>query len=354
MKKSLSRQAIKAVDRSGVLGLLLDFPDHLLQAKEIAGSAKLNLGASSFNKIVFCGVGGSGIGADFVRSYLCQQVKIPVLVIRDYCLPACVDDNTLVFISSYSGNTQEALECYQQAKEKKSGITCLSANGRLKELAEIDGIKFIQLPKGLLPRFGFAFSSIIPLCALARQGLIKDIDADFKEARDLIIELRDDCLNPRVSQADNIAKACAQKIFNKAVFIYTAVRNFDVAATRLRSQIAENAKAMASVNFLPEFNHNEIMAWQNPQRMMKNCAAVFLKDKFMDVRVLKSMEFAAGVIKGQGCPVLEISSRGNGLLARMLSLIYIGDFISFYLAMLYGQDPAPIDRIDHLKKSLTQ
>lgn len=332
--------------------MLLDFPEHFLQAQEIYRSVKIELSESDFNKIVFCGMGGSGIGADFVRSYLYQEAKIPFLIVRDYCLPEYVDAKSLVFISSYSGNSQEALECCTQAKEKRAQIICLSSDGRLKELAQTGKINFIQLPKGLLPRFTIAFSGLIPLWVLAKQGLIKDINADFQEALGLLLELRDKCLNPSIGVKDNIAKAVSQKIFNKLVFIYTGSRHFEVAAMRLRSQIAENAKAMASVNFLPEFNHNEIMGWQNPLRALKNCAAVFLKDRLMDARVLKSIEFAAQVIKEQGCPVLEISSRGNGLLARMLSLIYIGDFISFYLAMLYGQDPAPIDRIEHLKKSL--
>ncbi len=354
MKKSISPAAIKAIDKSGVLELLLDFPDHLLQAKEIACSAKVILGKNEFNKVVFCGVGGSGIGADFVRSYLYDQAKIPFLIVRDYYLPECVDGKSLVFISSYSGNSQEALECFDQAKEKKAEIICLSSGGRLKELAQAGGLNFVQLPKGLLPRFTFAFSSIIPLWILARAGLIKGMEADFKEAVDLLIDLKNNCLKPSIAAKDNIAKAISRKIFNKAVFIYTASRNFDVAAMRLRAQIAENAKAMASVNFLPEFNHNEIVAWLNPAKVLKNCAVIFLKDRLMDGRILKSMEFSAGVIKGEDCPVLEIASRGNGLLARMFSLIYIGDFISFYLAALYGVDPAPIERIDYLKKSLAQ
>lgn len=354
MKKSLTFENLKRLDKSDMLDLLLDFSSQCQAAKAIAENAKILLEKKDFNKIAFVGMGGSAVGGDLVRSYLYSECKVPVLVLREYELPAYVDNSTLLFVSSYSGNTEETLSAYTGAKERGCSLIVVSSGGKLKECAVRDNLTFIEIPANLPPRCALGYLSIIPLGILARLGLIKDISPLVNQAVRVLEELKDKSLNPRIGQNDNIAKSIALKLFNKFAVIYSASAHFDVCATRFRSQLAENAKALSSSHLFPEMNHNEIMGWQNPEKIFKNFAAVFLRDKEMHPRVAKRMDITGAILDKEGVKIIEISSRGDSLLSRILSLIYIGDFVSYYLAILYGIDPTPVERVTYLKNKLAE
>jgi len=350
---SLSRQNIKKLDKSDMLGLLLDFPLQCRAALDIAEKAKVALAAGNCKNILFAGLGGSAIGADLVRSYLYFESKLPITVLREYTLPAYVDASTLLFISSYSGNTEETLSAYTQAKEKGAQLIAISSGGALKENCLKDGITFIEIPKGSPPRCALGYLSIIPLCILARLGLAGDARPAVEEAAKVLEELRSKNLTPLVAAGENIAKAAAAKLFNKFAVVYSASVHFDICALRLRGQLAENSKALASSHLFPEMNHNEIVGWEHPQKLFKNFVVLLLRDKGMHPRVAKRMNITRDILKKEeGVEIIEIWSRGEGLLSRIFSLIYIGDFISYYLAILYGIDPTPVDRVTYLKEQL--
>ncbi len=354
MKKSLSLANIKKIDKSNMLDLLLDFPAQCKQAYDIARASKLLFKSEDVTKIVFAGLGGSAIGADLVGSYLYFESKIPISVCREYELPAYVDNSTLVFIASYSGNTEETLSAYQQAKSKGAQLILISSGGALKDYAKKDGLPYIEIPAGLPPRCALGYLSIIPLAILNKLGVAHDITSSVSETVKVLEELRNKNLNAAIGQKDNIAKYTADKLFNKLAFIYSASIHFDTAVTRLRGQLNENSKSLASAHVFPEMNHNEIMGWQNPKKLFKNLIVLVLRDKDMYPRVATRMDITRDILKEEGIPVLEIWSRGQDLLSRIFSLIYIGDFISFYLAILYGIDPTPVDRVTYLKKRLAE
>jgi len=352
MKRGFSLKAIKNLDRSGMLQVLLDFPSQCLTARGIAESAKIKFSGRDFKNIIFSGVGASGMGGDLLRSYLYHESRLPISVVRDYELPAFADKDTLLFISSYSGNTEEAFYIWGQAKKIGIRPVILSSGGRLEELAFADNETFVRLPKGLPPRLALGYLSIIPLCLLVKLGLIEDKTAQISAMSKILEELKKNCLNPRVAVKDNVAKYAAQKLFNKLVFIYTNSIHFDVAGTRLRTQLAENPKAIASGHLFPEMNHNEIAAWQNPKKLFKDCALVFLRDKDINPRINKRIELTKSLLSREGLKTMEIWSRGEDTLSKIFSLIYTGDFISYYLALLYGVDPTPVERINYIKEEL--
>jgi glucose/mannose-6-phosphate isomerase len=352
--KKLDLKTIKQLDKSDMLGLLLDFPLQCKASLDIATRAKILFEKRVFEKIAFAGLGGSAIGADLVRSYLYFESKVPIQVFREYDLPGCIDSSTLVFISSYSGNTEETISAYKQAKEKAACIIAISSGGKLKDFALADNVTFIEIPKGLPPRCSLGYLSIIPLCILSRLGLIKDITAYVNKMAQVLEELKDKNLNPRIGQKDNIAKSVALKLFNKFVVVYSGSIHFDVCAMRFRGQLAENSKALASSQLLPEMNHNEIVGWQNPKKLFKSFIVVMLRDKDMHARLNKRMDITREILEQEDVSVIEIWSRGEDLLSRILSLVYIGDFISFYLATLYGIDPTPVERVTYLKKRLAE
>ncbi len=337
-----------------MLGLLLDFPSQCKAAKEIAREARLALEKRDFNKIIFAGLGGSAIGADLVRSYLYFESRLSITVYREYELPASADSSTLVFIASYSGNTEETLSAYEIAKKKGASIIAISSGGKLKEWALKDNITFIEIPQGLPPRCALGYLSIIPLCILARLGLIKDVEPAISQAIRVLEDLKENSLNPKIGQKDNASKALAAKMFNKIPAIYSGSVNFDVTATRLRCQLNENSKALAWSHLFPEMNHNEIVGWQNPKKLFKDLVVIMLRDKGMHARVATRMDITRDILSKEGVSVIELWSRGDELLGRIFSLIYIGDLASYYLALLYGIDPTPVDRVTYLKNQLAK
>ena len=354
MRQSLAPSNLKKLDKSGMLGLLLDFPKQCQAAKAIADNARILFENRKFDKIVFAGLGGSAIGGDLVKSYVFSDCIIPISVIREYVLPAYVDASTLIFLASYSGNTEETLSAYRCAKEKGATLIAISSDGSLKERANTDKVTFIEVPRGLPPRCALGYLSIIPLCILVKLGLIKDASPSINQTVRTLEELKDRNLNPNIGEKDNIAKSVALRLFNKFAVIYSASIHFDVCATRFRGQIAENSKALGSSHLFPEMNHNEIVGWQNPKKLFKNFAVVMLRDDKMHPRVAKRMDITRDIIKKEGVNLIEIWSRGDSLLSRMFSLIYIGDFVSYYLAILYGIDPTPVERVTYLKKRLSE
>lgn len=345
---------MKKIDKSDMLSLLLDFPGQCLAAFDIAKKAKLPPLEDPANNIVFAGLGGSAIGADLVRSYLYFDSKVPITVVREYELPAYVDKNSIVFVCSYSGNTEETLAAYEDAKRRKAAIIGISSGGKLKEWCARDNITFIEIPSGMPPRCSLGYLSIVPLGILARLGIAKLEETHIQELVTTLEGLRDNCLSARVAEKDNIAKFIAKRLYGRLVVVYAGSIHFDVCALRLRGQLAENSKALASSHVFPEMNHNEIVGWQQPRRLLKHMAVVMLRDKNMHPRVSLRMDITRDILKDTGTKVWEIYSKGEGLLSRIFSLIYIGDFISYYLSILYGIDPTPVERVTYLKKRLAK
>jgi glucose/mannose-6-phosphate isomerase len=354
MSRSLSLKNIQKLDKSGMLDLLLSFPAQCKEASQIATSAKILFDKRDFNKIVFAGLGGSAIGADLVKAYLYFESKIPLSVYREYDLPAFVDSSTLVIISSYSGNTEETVSAYLEAKEKGATLIIISSGGEVKELARKDNFTFIQIPIGLPPRCALGYLSIIPLCLLAELGLIKDVSSSVEQTIATLEDLKKKKLDPGIPQKENLAKFVASRLYNKFTVIYSSSVHFDVCATRFKGQLNENSKALALSHVFPEMNHNEIVGWQNPQKLFKNFVVVMLRDMGVHPRVIKRMDITRQILKDEGVEVIEVYSQGQGLLSRILSLIYIGDFTSLYLAILYGIDPTPVDRVTYLKQELAK
>lgn len=354
MHSGLTLQGIKNIDKSDMLAELLDFPQHCIAAKQVVEESQILFSKRNFKNVFFSGMGGSSIGMGLVRDYLYFESKIPIFVSTQHNIPAWIDKDTLVVISSYSGMTQEMLSVYKQVINRQANIVIISSGGRLKDLAQKQKLSFIPIQKGLLPRYALGYLSMIPLFLLCRLGIVEDKTIQVKEAVSVLEDLRDRVLRPQVAMKDNLAKSIAHRIKNKFVAVYTAAMPFEVVALRLRCQLNENAKILATSHFFPEVNHNEIEGWQGlPKGFIKNCIAIILKDRYLEEYIKRGMELAEEFLRKDGTQVINVYSRGEELLSRILSLIYIGDFISFYLSILYGKDPAETLRIDYFKKELT-
>ena len=345
--------SVRSLDRSMMLKMIMDFPEQIQEAAQIGKDCNFKID-NNFNKIVFTGLGGSAIGADLLRSYLAHELKVPVIVNRDYTLPAFVDKDTLLIVSSYSGNTEETLSAYKEGKEKNAKIVAITSNGELKKLAEKHRFPFITIPQGFPPRCALGYSSIPMLVLFSKSGIIPDKTEDIIEAAEVLKELRDKTLSFDVKGNENTAKKIAEELLNKYPVIYGANQHTDIAATRWRGQLAENSKTVSSSHVFPEMNHNEIVGWSNPKNLMKDLVVILLRDKDDHPRVKTRMDISSSIIKKEGVKIIEVNSRGERLLGRIFSLIYIGDFVSFYLAILNNIDPTPVDSVTYLKKELAK
>ena len=343
---------IKTVDPSGMYDKIHDFPEQLLEAAQIG--RQWNLDPSDYagiKNIVVAGMGGSAIGGDLVRSYLSGKINIPFHISRHYRLPHFADKYSLVVASSYSGNTEETLTAFDDALSREAKVVCLTTGGKLGELARSKNLPVATLPKGYPPRAALAFSFLPLLFLIYKLNLTEISEDDIAALVSGLKRYRESYL-VSVKADRNPAKSLALHLFGKIPIIYTGPELTDAVGTRWKGQICENAKALAFNNQFPEFNHNELVGWNKIDNYRDRLVVVHLRDSDDNPRVAKRMAIVKSIIEKEQVEVIEISSQGDFPLGHMFSLIQLGDFASFYLAVLNNIDPTPVKIIDHLKKEL--
>lgn len=345
---------IKKADKENMLDLLVSFPKQCEDALFVGERSDIKTHyKKTYSNIVFTGLGGSAIGADIVKGYVGNEINIPIVVNRNYTLPNFVDSNSLVFAVSYSGNTEETLSAYTEAKEKCANTAVITSGGKLKELALKNKDTLVMIPKGYPPRCALGYSFIPAVVILSKLGLIKNKRDEIKKAAFSLDSLQKKTLSLRVKGRVNVSKEIAKKIHRRFPIVYASSK-LDGVVTRWRGQLAENSKTLSSSHVFPEMNHNEIVGWANPKVLLKNFVTIILKDKDDLARIKKRMRITASILKREKFRVLEVESMGKSFLERMLSLVYIGDFASFYLSILNKVDPTPVDRVTYLKKQLAK
>lgn len=337
-------------DPEGMLETLAGLPEQCEEALLLGDGAPLP-SLREPQRVVMGGLGGSAIGGDLVRALVAREAKIPVMVIRDYLLPGFVDENTLVFLTSYSGNTEETLSAYRDAERKGAGRLVLTTGGRLAEYAQRDGVPWIRVPSGLPPRSAIGYLSLPVLVVLSRLGIIS---FDRRDGSDLVETLRRmrEQVGPQNPCEKNPAKALALSLYGRIPLVYGTAQITEAAALRWKGQINENAKALAYYNVLPEMNHNEVVGFEAPGEFLSSLVVIFLRDNADHPRVQARIEITKGILKGKVAEIKEYWGEGNSLLSRLFSLIYLGDYASVYLALLYGINPKPVTVIEHLKREL--
>ncbi len=350
--RQLTEEMIRRLDASDMRATIAAMPDHL---RDGLNRAKEGLANSSlqreYSNIILGGLGGSAIGGDIVRSYLGNDLTIPFEIVRGYALPASATKNTLVIISSYSGNTEESLALFDQAVQRGVPPVCITAGGKLLEEAKARGLVSIVLPQGFQPRAALAYSFVSVLMILQQAGLTQGEDARIDNAATHCSELAS---KYQSLANDNEALALARTLLHAVPVIYSASDVLGSVNVRWRGQLQENAKHFAFGSVLPEMNHNEINGWQHPHDLMQHFTAIMLRSPEDEhPRVQKRFEVLSEILRDKGVNVHTAQATGGDRLSRMFSLIVLGDWISFYLAMLTEVDPTPIPSIDRLKAALS-
>jgi glucose/mannose-6-phosphate isomerase len=286
-------------------------------------------------------MGGSGFTGDLIYVLGRKSIPLPFVVNKNYSLPAFVDENTLVMILSYSGNSEEAITAFRAAKENNAQICSVSSGGLLEDLSA-QATWHIKVPSGLQPRAAVAYLLFPSLFFLHKCKLLNLEKKSLNDSLTVIQELSR-AINQHVPTQDNFAKRLAQDIQGKTPKIYGHDITSPV-ARRWRTQFNENSKIFAFHDEVPECNHNEIESWNEKE----NQYYIFLRSTD-DIPVVDK-RFA--LMKELLDNVTEIWANGQSPLGRMLYLIYLGDYVSTYLAVLRGIDPSPVQSIEKIKKRL--
>ncbi|NOZ63367.1 MAG: bifunctional phosphoglucose/phosphomannose isomerase [Caldiserica bacterium] len=337
----LIKDKISCFDKKGMEKLIREFPSQISWVEN--NLTITSFPYNDFNKIMISGLGGSAIAGDILAGYLRDECPYPIYVNRSYTIPEWVDEKTLTFLISYSGNTEETLSSFHKAREKKSQIIGISSDGELKKLCEGENIPFLEVPPGFPPRaaLGYLFFSL--LAALKILGVWSD-SGEVKEVEEMLLALSRE-FSPE--ESDNLALHIAQGIKGSVPIIYSTSDYFYSVAMRWKTQINENAKNPCYWCVFPELDHNEIMGWEGVENGV--FSIVLLMDEKEAPRMQKRIENTIKVIGEERIKVIKVYSRGKGLLARIFSLIYIGDWVSLYLGILNQVDPTEIKSIDKLK-----
>ncbi len=319
---------------------VLAIPDHLRDALWRVESARLPRGESA--GLLVCGMGGSAIGGDLAAAALGDRLSAPLLSERGYALPSWVTDEWSVLCSSYSGETEETLSCFDAAGELGARRVVASTGGTLTERAREAGDPVIGLP-GLLPapRTAVAYVLVCALETAAAAGVAPSLAGEIEAAAGFLERQRDELRH----RAAEVAGALGGRL----PVIYGAGPTV-AAARRWKAQVNENAKLPAFRSELPEANHNEICAWEGEPAA--SLAAVLLEDRDQHPRERLRFDLTAAEVERDGAPAVRIEAAGETRCERLLWTVMLGDLVSLELAAARGVEPLPIEAIDRLKGSL--
>jgi len=344
---------IARIDAGGMLNLVGRLAGMTLEGWELAADVPLPAGAGARPiAVTVAGMGGSGFGGDVLRALLAPAAPMPILTIKDDRLPAFVGVDTLTFVCSYSGNTDETLAAYEEAHTAGASIIAVTSGGALADRARAGRHPVVRVPGGLPPRAALPYLLMPMLRITSRLGIAATDDGDVRQASTVLAELAARWA-PTVPTRDNPCKRLAERLVGSIPVIYAASQATEPVAYRWKTQINENSKMFATWNVFPELSHNETVGWTSGV----GDAALFvvlLRDR--DDGALSTLQIQATrtLAFGRARGVESVWSVGVGLLARLLSLVMFGDFVSVYLAICNGVDPTPIDVITEMKRRMQE
>jgi glucose/mannose-6-phosphate isomerase len=340
-----------AADPSGMLQNVLSMPRQLRAGWQAGLAAELGLLRGRPAHVVYVGLGGSAIGGDLLAAALGPTLPVPLIVVRDARLPSYIGPQSLVIASSYSGETDEVLEAAVAAVSRGARLLAVTSGGRLAALAESRGQAVIRVPGGLPPRAALGYLLGPMAAALERAEMCPPCTSDVEEAAQ-VMEALCGRMGPDVPEDRNAAKRLARRLEGRIPLIYAASPDAEPAARRWKCQFNENSKTVAAWNTFPELAHNEVVGWAAADEIGRLLTPVLLFLGTETDRTRRLVAAASEAMPGSAAGVPEIAGCGESRLARLLSLVLIGDLTSVFLAYLRGVDPTPIEAITALKQRL--
>lgn len=327
------------IDKENLRQIILDFPKQFEKGLEAADAIGIQ---GDFDSVVISGMGGSNLPGDLLRTYLeiSGQDALEIVQNRTYGLPKKAKEKSLNFFVSYSGNTEETLTSLQEALEKNLPSIGFASGGKLEEICLSKHVPFVKIPGGIQPRCatGYFFSAMTQV--LLNSGLIQENPEKLKKSA-LEIE--------KISQEMEVAgKEMAQKFFRHTPIIYSSDK-YRALAMIFKIKINENAKTPAFWNYFPELNHNEMVGFTLPQG---NFHVLTLLDKEDHPQNIRRIKITAELYQAKNIETTVFEIKGAEIFSKIFSTLLLGDWTSYHLALLYGQDPTPVEMVEDLKKLL--
>jgi glucose/mannose-6-phosphate isomerase len=343
-------EEMRRIDKSDMVSFCVEAPKHYAQAAELARTFSVD-----YNKpdtIVVAGMGGSGIGGELLKDWARDRIAVPIEVCKEYTLPAYANRRTLVFVVSYSGETEETLSVFRDAIKRKCMIICVSSGGKLHEFAERMSLPHLLVPAGMAPRATLPYLFIPLLTTLETFGLISGVDGEISETVKILKKVSVDN-SPERPLSRNFSKMLAKNVRGTVAAVY-GFGFYRTVAQRLKTQFNENSKSPAKWETFPELDHNEIVGWEEPAGLARYFTAILIRDAEEPTGIHQRIEVTRELMSRHIKKIYELHGLGTSRLARMSSVICTGDFASVYLAILRGIDPTPVKTITLLKSRLEQ
>ena len=345
--------SIRRVDRENMLGNIQDFPDQVEQCWHNWKKIALPTSFINAKTILIMGMGGSAMAGSIV-SYLAEKnSQVPIQVLRDYDIPDWVDRNTLVVAVSYSGTTEEPLEAFRQAAKRTDKLVTISSGGLLPSLGSQYKALHFQVSYGSQPRAALGYQLTAILAIFKKLNILEISDDDIKEAILLLRALRKK-IDIEVPERRNQAKILARKLEGRIPIIYGGGILTDV-ARRWKGQFNENAKTASYFEVLPELNHNSLVGLEFPEDLRKSLFFIILESKYDHDRNKLRENITAQILQQKRLAYDTVMVQPTGSpLAEMLQTIYLGDYVSYYLAIINEVEPNPVEIIKFLKDKLAE
>ena len=356
------------LDKANMIELLEEFPQKMRDALRLGeefsiptdflsaptlNSVSTPAFTRNFKNIVVLGMGGSAIGGNLLSDYLADELSIPIMVIRGYDIPKFVDEDSLVFAVSYSGNTEETFSALKKCLEVKARVIALTSGGKFAVLSQENNFPVIKVPAGIQPRAAISYLFFPVLKALERLGLIKERSGEIEDTLNILQELSRE-YGAKSPRENNLAKKIALNLYQYLPLVYGSEGLLGAVAMRWKTQINENSKWPCFWNVFPELDHNEIVGYEIENNINRQVKIVYLQDKEGLLRVEQRRKITRKIIEDKVAEFIICPTKGKGKMARMFSLIYLGDLVSYYLAILNQIDPSPVACIEDLKKELAK
>ncbi len=342
----------KQLDPDDMLGRISELP---LQCRDAWSNAQRLSAPAAYrraDKIIILGMGGSAIGGALLSDLVRYECAVPILLNRDYTIPACVDEQTLVVASSYSGNTEETLISLEQAIQQGGMPLAVTTGGRLAQRARELQAPLLIFNYKSMPRAALGYSLMSLLGVMCQLGFVPDKSAELDEAIAVMEEWQTE-IKETVPLADNAAKQLATRLHGKLPVVYGANYLSEV-ARRWKGQFNENSKNWSFFEQFPELNHNAVLGYQWPAALADQIVVIFLSSALDHPRNQVRMQVTQSILARQGVRYEVVEARGESPLAQVLSIIHFGDYVSYYLALLNGTDPSTVDTISYLKQRLAE
>jgi glucose/mannose-6-phosphate isomerase len=343
-------ESFAELDPKGMLNCIAELPQQCEDGWNQVQAARMPHEYGDVDQVLILGMGGSAIGGDLLRALLLPECPVPIIVHRDYDLPAFVDQRTLVIACSYSGNTEETLAGFEGAVRSGARVVSITTGGELERRSGEQGLPLYSYHYESQPRAALGYSLMFPLGILQRLGMTRDKSADVAEAVAVMRGWQAE-IQETVPAAENRCKSLASKLYRRLPVIYGAEHLSEV-ARRWKGQFNENSKSWGVSDVLPELNHNTVVGYPSPPDLSRMAHVIMLTSTLNHPRVRLRFDITRELLQkhGFGCDTVE--ARGRSALAQVLSTVHFGDYVSYYLAMLHEVDPWSIGNIEFVKARL--